>query len=44
MCLSNMECEDIEEALVHANWSKIYGYMKKKLEKQGECAKFREYK
>lgn len=35
MCLSNMECEDIENAVRNANWQKIYGYMKKKLEKQG---------
>lgn len=34
MCLSNMECEDIENAVRNANWQKIYGYMKKKLEKQ----------
>lgn len=36
MCLSNMECEDIEDALVSGNWDKIYAYIKKKLEKQGE--------
>lgn len=38
MCLSNMECEDIENAVRNANWQKIYGYMKKKLEKQGKPA------
>ena len=36
MCLSNMECEDIEDALVNGNWNKIYAYIRKKLEKQGE--------
>ena len=36
MCLSNMECEDIENAVRNADWNKIYAYMKKKLEKQGE--------
>ena len=38
MCLSNMECEDIENAIVNEYWDKVYGYMKKKLEKQGEKA------
>ena len=36
MCLSNMECKDIEDALVSGDWDKIYAYVKKKLEKQGE--------
>jgi len=36
MCLSNMECEDIENAIVNEDWDKVYGYMKNKLEKQGE--------
>lgn len=36
MCLSNMECEDLEDAVVNSDWSKVYNYMKKKLEKQGE--------
>lgn len=36
MCLSNMECKDIEDSLVSGNWDKIYAYIKKKLEKQGE--------
>lgn len=36
MCLSNMECMDIEDALVSGNWDKIYAYIKKKLERQGE--------
>ena len=36
MCLSNMECKDIEDALVSSDWDKIYAYMKKKLEKQDE--------
>lgn len=36
MCLSNMECKDIEDALVSGDWGKIYAYIKKKLEKQGE--------
>ena len=35
MCLSSMECEDIEDAIVNNKWYKVYGYMKKKLEKQG---------
>lgn len=33
MCLSNMECEDIETAVLNADWNKVYAYMKKKLEK-----------
>ena len=36
MCLSNMECEDIEDAIVNNKWYKVYNYMKKELEKQGE--------
>lgn len=36
MCLSNMECKDIEDSLVNGNWDKIYTYIKKKLEKQSE--------
>ena len=36
MCLSNMECEDIEDAIVNNKWYRVYNYMKKKLEKQGE--------
>ena len=36
MCLSNMECEDLENAVRNADWMKVYRYMKKKLEKQGE--------
>ena len=36
MCLSNTECKDIEDALVSGDWDKIYTYIKKKLEKQGE--------
>lgn len=36
MCLSNMECKDLEDAVVDSDWSKVYAYMKKKLEKQGE--------
>ena len=35
-CLSNMECNDIEDALVSGNWDKIYAYIKKKLKKQSE--------
>lgn len=36
MCLSNIECEDIEDAIIDRKWYKIYNYMKKKLEKQVE--------
>ena len=36
MCLSNMECEDIEDACINSKWTKLYNYMKKKLEKQGD--------
>ena len=36
MCLSNMECEDLENAVVNSNWDKVYRYMKKKLEGQSE--------
>lgn len=34
MCLSNMECEDIENAIINEDWDKVYGYMKKKLSQQ----------
>lgn len=34
MCLSNMECEYLVDAIVNSKWDKVYGYMKKKLEKQ----------
>lgn len=40
MCLSNMECEDIENAIVNSDWNKVYRYMKKKLEKKGEQKPF----
>ena len=36
MCLSNMECEDLENAVVNSDWGKVYRYMKKKLEGQSE--------
>lgn len=36
MCLSNMECKVIEDALVSGDWDKIYAYIKRKLEKQVE--------
>jgi len=36
MCLSNIECEDIDDAIVNNEWYKVYCYMKKKLEKQEE--------
>ena len=36
MCLSNMECLDIENCVINADWNKVYRYMKKKLEKQDE--------
>ena len=36
MRLSKMECKDIEDALVSGHWDKIYAYIKKKLENQGE--------
>lgn len=39
MCLSNMECENIENSVVNLDWTKVYNYMKKKLEKpQGKTA------
>lgn len=34
MCLSNMECEDIEDAFLKDDWARITHYIKKKLEKQ----------
>jgi len=34
MDLSSMECEDIEDACVNSKWTKLYNYMKKKLETQ----------
>ena len=36
VCLSNTECKDIIDALASCDWDKIYGYIKKKLEKQEE--------
>lgn len=36
MFLSNMESADLESAVVDSDWSKVYDYMKKKLEKQNE--------
>ena len=36
MCLSNTECEDIEDGIINNKWYKVYNYMKKKLEKQEE--------
>ena len=38
MCLSNMECKGIEEAIVNGDWGKIYAYIKKKIEKQEPTA------
>lgn len=32
MCLSNIECEDLENALADADWGKVYRFMKKKLD------------
>lgn len=32
MCLSNMECKDLENAVINSDWAKVYRYMKKKLE------------
>ncbi len=39
MCLSGMERADLESAVVDSDWSKVYDYMKMKLEKQGESDK-----
>lgn len=36
MDLSSMERADLESAVIDSDWSKVYDYMKKKLEKQGE--------
>lgn len=36
MRFSNIECKDIEDALVSGDWDKIYAYMKKKLGRQGK--------
>lgn len=36
MCLSDLERADLEDAVVNSDWPKVYDYMKKKLEKQGE--------
>ena len=36
MCLSNVQCKEIENALVRGDWNKIYAYMKRKLERQDE--------
>ena len=36
MYLSDIECEDIEDAIINNKWYKVYNYMKKELEKQEE--------
>ena len=36
MCISNIECKDLEDAVVNSDWLKVYNYMKKKLESKGE--------
>jgi len=36
MNMSSMECEDLENAILDLDWGKVYRYMRKKLEKQGE--------
>lgn len=40
MCLSDMERADLESAVVNSDWTKVYAYMKNKLEKQGEQKSF----
>lgn len=40
MCLSGMERADLESAVVNSDWTKVYAYMKNKLEKQGEQKSF----
>lgn len=39
MCLSSMERADLESAVVDSDWSKVYDYMKMKLDKQVESEK-----
>lgn len=34
MNMSSMECEDLENSILDSDWSKVYRYMQKKLEKQ----------
>lgn len=36
MCVSNMECEDIENAFHNGMWDRLYGYHCKYIEKQDE--------
>ena len=36
MDMSSIECEDLEKSILDLNWGKVYGYMRKQLEKQGE--------
>ena len=36
MCLSSIECEDLDDAVVNSDWGKVYRYMKKKIERQTE--------
>lgn len=36
MNMSSVECEDLENSILDSDWGKVYRYMKKKLEKQGE--------
>lgn len=36
MNMSSIECEDLEKAILDSDWSKVYRYMQKKLEKKGQ--------
>ena len=36
MDMSSAECEDLENSILDSDWGKVYRYMQKKLEKQGE--------
>lgn len=34
--MSTTECKNLEDAIISYNWAKVYAYMKRKLDKQGE--------
>lgn len=37
MCMSNIECKNLKDAVVNNDWAKVYAFMKLKLDKQGLC-------
>lgn len=37
MDMSSVECEDLEKAILDSDWGKVYRYMQKKLERNGDA-------